>query len=92
LGVTSLRPIELDLFGRRLALSPALAAALRAAAVRAAPRSSAARDLSHLLERSIEEPDRVVALQRSEARELLKLARALDGEEANKLVELLSGY
>jgi hypothetical protein len=82
--------ITLDVTGRHIELSLALARRLRDASAEQAASSSAARDLSLLLERAIREPERVVALRRAEARLLVQFVDVEDVEAAGLIVRLLS--
>lgn len=66
-------PVVLDIAGRRVKLDPGEAARLRDLAAARAGRSSAARDLSLLLDRGLRRP-RVLALRRAEAHTLAQLA------------------
>lgn len=83
-------PVFLDIAGRRVGLDPADAARLRDAAAARAGTSSIARDLSILLGHALEQPH-VIALRRSEAQTLLRvaaeigflaLARAIEADPA----------
>ena len=65
--------VVLDVGGRRVDLDPGEAVRLRDAAAACAGRSSAARDLSLLLDRSLHRPQ-VLALRRAEAQTLAQLA------------------
>jgi len=69
-------PVLLDVGGRRVDLDPAEAEQLRDAAASCAGRSSAARDLSLLLERGLHRPQ-VLALRRAEAQTLARLASGI---------------
>jgi hypothetical protein len=71
------QPVVIDIGGRRFDLDPTDAARLRDAAAARAGRSSVARDLSLLLDRALHRR-RVLALHRSEAHTLLRLAREID--------------
>jgi hypothetical protein len=66
-------PVILDVGGRRIALDPYEAIRLRNAAAACAGRSSAARDLSLLLDRALAQPQ-VLALRRAEAQILAQVA------------------
>jgi len=66
-------PVILDVGGRRFELDPDEAIRLRDAAAASAGRSSAARDLSHLLDRGLHR-QQVLALRRSEAQTLAQVA------------------
>jgi hypothetical protein len=66
-------PVILDVGGRRVDLDPHEAIQLREAAAACAGRSSAARDLSLLLDRGLHGPQ-VLALRRAEAQTLAQLA------------------
>jgi hypothetical protein len=79
-------PVVLDVGGRRVDLDPVDAMLLRDAAAACAGRSSAARDLSLLLDRGLRR-HQVLALRRAEAQTLARLASgvglvALAGEIA----------
>ena len=79
-------PVILDVGGRRVALDPEEAIRIRDAAAACAGRSSAARDLSLLLDRGLRR-HQVLALRRAEAQTLARLASgvglvALSGEIA----------
>ncbi len=79
-------PVVLDVGGRRVDLDPGEAEQLRDEAAACAGRSSAARDLSLLLDRGLRR-HRVLALRRAEAQTLAQLATriglvALAGEIA----------
>jgi len=67
------RPIVLDVGGRRIKLDATEAIQLRAAAASRAGRSSAARDVSLLLDRALYR-HQVIALRRAEAHTLAQLA------------------
>lgn len=66
-------PVLLDVGGHRVDLDPIQAARLRDAAAACAGRSSAARDLSLLLDRGLRR-HQVLALRRAEAHTLAQLA------------------
>jgi hypothetical protein len=66
-------PVVLDVGGRRVDLDPGEAVQLRDAAAACAGRSSAARDLSFLLDRGLNR-HQVIALRRAEAQTLAQLA------------------
>jgi hypothetical protein len=66
-------PVVLDVDGRRVDLDPGEAMQLRDAAAACAGRSSAARDLSLLLDRGLHRRQ-VLALRRAEAQTLAQLA------------------
>jgi hypothetical protein len=66
-------PVILDVGGRRIDLDPDEVSRLRDAAAARAGRSSAARDLSLLLDRGLHRPQ-VLALRRAEAQTLAQLA------------------
>lgn len=68
------RPILLDVRGRRIDLNPEEAVQLREAAAAHSGRSSAARDLSLLLDPA-RHRRQVLALSRAEAQTLVQLAR-----------------
>jgi hypothetical protein len=79
-------PVILDVGGRRVSVGPEEAIRLRDTAAASAGRSSAARDLSLLLDRGLHRPQ-VLALRRAEAQTLAQLASriglvALAGEIA----------
>jgi hypothetical protein len=66
-------PVVLDIAGRRIEIAPGDATRIRDAAATRAGRSSAARDLSLLLDRALAR-GQVLALRRAEARTLAQLA------------------
>jgi hypothetical protein len=69
-------PVVLDVGGRRVELDPGEAVRLRDAAAAGAGRSSAARDLSLLLDRALQRRQ-ILALRRSEVHTLAQLAGQL---------------
>jgi hypothetical protein len=69
-------PVVLDVAGRRIELDPGEAARLRDAAAARAGRSSAARDLSLLLDRALHRRQ-ILALRRAEAHIVAQLANQL---------------
>lgn len=69
-------PVTLDVGGRRVDLDRDEALRLRDAAAACGGRSSAARDLSLLLDRGLHQPQ-VLALRRAEAQTLAQLARGI---------------
>ena len=85
-GLSARTTVILDIGGRRVDLDPDEVVRLRDAAAACAGRSSAARDLSLLLDRALYRPQ-VLALCRAEAQTLAQLASrvgllALAGEIA----------
>jgi hypothetical protein len=72
-GAGALTPVTLDVRGRRVVLDRDQASLIREAAAARSGKSSAARDLSLLLDRGLS-GGQVIALRRAEAQTLIRLA------------------